>query len=245
MPECRRGRHVPADPLRAVGAVLCFDFAPVGQEGAIGLDPVGGEVALNAMDWPLPARARHDPDVCRRCADAAASCCVQAPGNEERCFPVSDMERRRIEEHIALARGAVTLEPNSAAFRTHMHRLFPGERRAVDTLFPDGGWHARLSRDGRGRCVFLRTDGCLLPRQARPYYCRLFPFWVAGSRLTVLAAADCLARREGGDPAGMLALFRCAEKSALDLHGRLRLAWGLPPKEGLPFVTSSPARFGT
>jgi Fe-S-cluster containining protein len=201
---------------------------------------------VNARDWPLPAEAPRDPEVCRRCAGCfPTTCCVHTPGDEETCFPVSDMERRRIEEHIALDRGAMTLEPNSEAFRNALRRLFPLERRAVDGLFPNGGWHQRLSRDARGRCVFLRAAGCLLPRQARPYYCRLFPFWVAGSRVTVIAAADCLARREGGDPAGMLALLSCAEKLALDLHGRLRLAWGLPPKEGMSFVIPSPARFST
>jgi hypothetical protein len=79
----------------------------------------------------------------------------------------------------------------------------------------------------------------------RPYYCRLFPFWVVGRRVTVIASADCLARREAGDPAGMLDLLHCAEKVALDLHGRLRLAWGFPPREGMPCVTPSPVRFGT
>lgn len=200
---------------------------------------------MNAMDWPVPAEAPRDPEVCRRCAGSVSSCCAHVPGDEERCFPISDMERRRIEDCISLRRGAFVLEPNTGAFRANLYRLFPSERREMDALFPEGGWHARLSRDARGRCVFLRTDGCLLPRQVRPYYCRLFPFWVLGRRLTVIAAADCLARREGGDPAGMLHLLRCPEKMAHDLHGRLRLAWGLPPREDLPCVTPSPARFGT
>ena len=60
-----------------------------------------------------------------------------------------------------------------------------------------------------------------------------------------VSPAGCLARREGGDVAGMLALLNSAEHTARDLHGRLRLAWGLPPKEGMPFVTPSSARFFT
>ncbi|NMC50747.1 MAG: zinc/iron-chelating domain-containing protein, partial [Desulfovibrio sp.] len=31
----------------------------------------------------------------------------------------------------------------------------------------------------------------------------------------------------------------------LDLHRRLRLAWGFPPEEGMAFVTPSLARFNT
>ncbi len=184
-------------------------------------------------------------DVCRRCAGQGSTCCCLTPGEEELCFPVSDTEKHRIVEHLGLDRGAFTQEPNSGAFRANLHRLFPRERRVVDAIFPAAGRHLRLSCDARGRCVFLRAHGCLLPRQVRPYYCRLFPFWVVGGRVTAFAAAGCLAHREGRDVAAMLALLDGTEADARDLHGRLRLAWGLPPKEGMPFVTPSLARFGT
>jgi Fe-S-cluster containining protein len=200
---------------------------------------------VNARDWPGSSPDPGGADICRRCAGVGPTCCAQPPGTEETCFPISEMERRRIEEHLGLDRGAFTLEPNSSAFRTRLSRFFPGESRLVERLFPAAGAHVRLRLDREGRCVFLRRAGCLLPRQARPYYCRLFPFWVTADRVTVFSAAGCLARREGQDLAGMLALLNCAAVTARDLHGRLRLAWGLPPKEGMPFVTPSPARFFT
>lgn len=201
------------------------------------------EVDGNAMDWVHAVWSFGEAGVCSRCAEQGPTCCVLTPGNEELCFPVSEIERRRIEEHIGLDRGAFTLEPNSGAFRDHLHRLFPNDWAAVESLFPDGSTHARLSCDQEGRCVFLRRSGCLLPRQARPYYCRLFPLWVTGDRVTVFSAGGCLARREAQDLAGILALLKCAELTARDLHGRLRLAWGLSPKEGIPCVTPSRARF--
>lgn len=204
--------------------------------------PADREGTVNASNRLAPADQRREPAVCRRCAEIGSTCCVLPPGNEEHGFPVSAMERRRIEETLGLDRGAFTLGPNSGAFRAGLYGLFPRERREVDALFPDGQAHVRLSCDTRGRCIFLRSSGCLLPRQSRPYYCRLFPFWVVGARVTLLAAGGCLARREGRDPAGMLALLDCAATTALDLHGRLRLAWGLPPEEGMPFVTPSRAR---
>lgn len=198
-----------------------------------------------SMDRPGKAPTPLVTDICARCAAAGPTCCELTPGHEDQCFPVSESERHRIVEHVGLSRGAFTAEPNSAAFLSGMHRLFPRERQAVEALFPAGGRHLRLSVSPAGRCVFLRSDGCSLPRQARPYYCRLFPFWMASDRVSGFAAATCLVHREGRTVTGMLALLDVTEAQVRDLHGRLRLAWGLPPKEGMPAVTPPPARFGT
>ena len=217
-----------------------------GRPGARALVvPADREVAVNAKDRPGQGPASGAVDICRCCAEDGPTCCTLSPGQEEACFPLSEMERHRIVEQVGLSRGAFTLEANSGAFRASLYRLFPRERAILDTLFPDAGRHLRLSCDAAGRCVFLRADGCRLPRAVRPYYCRLFPFWVAGGRVTAFAAAECLVHRQGRTVAGMLALLDGTEARVRDLHGRLRLAWGLPPKEGMPFVTPSPVRFGT
>ena len=200
---------------------------------------------MNVIDRPEEGIGAQAPDVCACCAEAGPTCCELTAGQEELCFPISEMERRRIVDFLGLDRGVFALEPNSGAFRANLRRLFPRERKAVEAFFPEGGRHLRLSVDGSGRCVFLRSDGCCLPRPVRPYYCRLFPFWVAGGRVTAFAAAGCLVHRQGRGVAGMLVLLDSTEAQACELHGRLRLAWGFPPKEGMPFVTPSPARFGT
>ncbi len=198
-----------------------------------------------SMDRPGKARGAPAADSCARCAAVGPTCCVMTPGHEDQCFPVSEMERQRIVEQVGLSRGTFTPEANGASFLASLRRLFPGERQAVEALFPPGGRHLRLSTGPSGRCVFLRADGCFLPRPVRPYYCRLFPFWMAAGRVSAFAATTCLVHREGRTVAGMLALLDMTEAQVRDLHGRLRLAWGLPPREGMPTVTPSPARFGT
>ncbi|EHJ49330.1 hypothetical protein DFW101_3331 [Solidesulfovibrio carbinoliphilus subsp. oakridgensis] len=207
--------------------------------------PARREVAVNAMDRPGDIPAPLELDICSRCAGCGPTCCELSPGQEELCFPVSEMERHRIVEQVGLSRGAFTPEPNSRAFLANLRHLFPREGQALELLFPDAGRHLRLSVTPAGRCVFLRATGCRLPRPARPYYCRLFPFWLAGGRVTAFAAAGCLVHRQGRTVAGMLTLLGSSEARVRELHGRLRLAWGLPPREGMPFVTPSPARFGT
>lgn len=207
--------------------------------------PAHREVAVNAVIRPGDGSGPVETDICRSCAENGPTCCELSPGQEEWCFPISEMERHRIVEQVGLSRGAFTPEPNSGAFLANLHRLFPRERQALQVLFPETGRHLRLSVTDAGHCVFLRAAGCRLPRPARPYYCRLFPFWVAGGRVTAFAAAECLVHRQGRTIAGMLTLLGATEARVRELHGRLRLAWGLPPKEGMPFVTPSPARFGT
>ncbi len=190
----------------------------------------------NALQPPAVA-------ICRSCAAAGPTCCTVSPGQEEHCFPVSEMERGRIVEQVGLTVGAFTPEANSGAFRVNMQKLFPRERDLLDQLFPETGRHLRLSCDAAGNCVFLRAAGCCLPRPARPYYCRLFPLWVFSGQVTGFANPGCLIYRQGRNVSGMMRLLGRTAVATRELHGRLRLAWGLPPKEGMPFVTPSPARF--
>ena len=213
-------------------AGVCAPDRAAAREVAVSVDPRG------APDGSLSGET-----VCGRCAAAGPTCCTLSPGQEELCFPVSEMERTRIVEQVGLTLGAFVPETNSGAFLANLGRLFPADREHLPRLFPESGQHLRLAVDRAGNCVFLRLGGCCLPRPVRPYYCRLFPFWLTGRAVSAFAAPGCLVHRHGRTVARMLALLDCTEADVRELHGRLRLAWGLPPKEGMPFVTPSPARF--
>jgi Fe-S-cluster containining protein len=174
-----------------------------------------------------------DPDICQRCALRGPTCCCLEPGTEQGCFPLSEPERERILAALSGAAGAFAREANSPVFLDTMRALFPGEEQLVTRLFPEGGHHMRLAVDEAGCCRLLGPEGCTLPREARPYYCRLFPLWPVGRTTMVFAAERCLAWREGRSLRRLLGLLQTTEKSARELHGRLRLAWGLPPERGL------------
>ena len=161
---------------------------------------------------------------------------------EEFCFPVSEMEWERILDHAG-EKGSFVQEANSTNFVDNIKRLFPGERDLVEQLFPWHKHHLRLATDPEGGCVFLGLGGCVLPREARPYYCRVFPFWIYGDRLTFFTPAKCLAVKEGRSPAGIRKILGTSEAEVRDLHGRLRLAWGLPPREGMRFLEQSFRRY--
>jgi Fe-S-cluster containining protein len=178
---------------------------------------------------PSVTRA-NDAAVCARCAAVGSTCCTLTPGQEDLCFPVSEIERQRIVE-FGPPRGGLTGAPNSSAFLDHLTRLFPRDRERLEQAFPSHGEHLRLATHPDGRCTFLCSTGCILPREARPYYCRLFPFWVSAGAVTAFEAKGCLACREGRFVSGMLPLFNLKRAAVQELHGRMRMAWGLPPQE--------------
>lgn len=181
--------------------------------------------------------AKEDPAICARCALTGPTCCTVTPGSEANCFPVSEMEWERVLEHAG-ERGAFVRETNTQPFRHMVARLFPGEHRAVEELFPHHKVHLRLATTPAGQCIFASAEGCELPREARPYYCRIFPLWVYGERLTVFNADGCSAVREGRGHRGVMAMLGTTENEVRSLFGRLRLAWGLDPGPG--FATAAP-----
>ena len=177
----------------------------------------------------------NDPSVCARCAAQGETCCRLFPGQEEVCFPLSDFEMEAIRT-VWDAKGWFTGQENTTAFVSNVCRLFPGEEGLVKKLFLPRRAHFRLATKKDGTCVLLGETGCLLPQEVRPYYCRLFPLWTVGRQIVALGP-QCLAIREAKTITRLLDSMSMSKAKVFDLHARLRLAWGLPPKSGDPVVT--------
>ncbi|BDQ33161.1 YkgJ family cysteine cluster protein [Pseudodesulfovibrio portus] len=186
----------------------------------------------------VPGTQNGDSDVCRRCSQQGPTCCRIATGQEEFCFPLSQSEKERIQDHVPHTGGFV-LSSNSKAFIDHVCRLFPGEEDLVRELFPEGREHFRLAVDSMGACRFLGPLGCEIPKEARPYYCRIFPFWMIGPDVIFFDSPTCLARREGETLTRILDTLDTGKANVKDLYGRLRLVWGLSPRKGACRVKKS------
>ncbi len=174
----------------------------------------------------------NDPFVCARCAAKGPTCCELTPGCEDLCFPISKYERERILE-CAPDLGGFVLQPNTAIFIENLLRLFPDQRRTVRELFPLGGTHYRLALDEFGKCLFLGPEGCRIPQEARPYYCRLFPFWTSeNGQISILEVAGCLAQQENKTAGKLLKSLDVSLVKARKIHEKLRIAWGFdsPPE---------------
>lgn len=170
-----------------------------------------------------------NPHVCARCAEERGTCCSLTPGDEEHCFPLSRPEWERMLDYCQHV-GGFAESPNSPLFLANMRALFPGEEREIERLFPGHAWHMRLAVNSRGDCLFLGSEGCRLPREVRPWYCRIFPFWVRGGQVTMFAVPGCQAYMEARRAPAALPLYGLTDKDILLLYGQLRLAWGLPPE---------------
>ena len=176
--------------------------------------------------------ANPDPSICAACAAKSHTCCYVSPGNEDQCFPLSQPEQARILPYCSSSLGgkkAFTKSPNSQEFLIAMRSLFPGEQALLDQLFPSGQYHLRMATLKTGYCAFLGEQGCILPRNARPWFCKLFPFWFQHGELTAFAANYCLVAKGAISPAGMLNIMGQEQAVVLEIFNQLRLDWGLVP----------------
>jgi len=181
---------------------------------------------MSKIIHPIPNQL-DNPHSCQRCAEIGPTCCSLDPGDEDSCFPLSRPEWERI-VNWSEDLGAFAESPNSPTFINTLRIFFPGENQKIAGLFPEYAWHMRLAVDQKGACLFLGSAGCKLPREMRPWYCRIFPFWVRKGKVILLNANKCLAFRETRTIRPALALFDTSTEDILQLYGQLRLAWGLP-----------------
>lgn len=173
----------------------------------------------------------HDPCICGLCAAEGPTCCQVTPGEVEVCFPLSPLEMDRIRD-VVEGEGWFAQAPNTEAFRTKLFQLFPRDRAVLDNLFPSTKFHYRFAVRPNGDCHFLGSGGCVLPREARPYYCRLSPVWMRHGEFSRIAQTGCKAVDESRNVATLMQAVDLTPARARDLFGKLRLAWGLSPQEG-------------
>lgn len=122
---------------------------------------------------------------------------------------------------------------NTKPFLRHLRRLFPRDAAVLGRLFPLNKPHTRLALTSDGSCVFLGPCGCVVPEKDRPLYCRMYPFWFVGKRLTGFASSTCLALQSSRTPEGLFPLFNTNRPALWELYSQLRLSWGMdePPRD--------------
>ena len=117
------------------------------------------------------------------------------------------------------------LVPNSPGFVEQLGFLMPD--RDIEAAFSEHGSHWRLATTAQGACIFLGPAGCVLDREVRPTYCRLFPLWQYRGQLTWFAAAECLANEECPSLTAMLAAMGTSGKEVRTLFREMCEKLGL------------------
>ncbi|MCC8194077.1 MAG: zinc/iron-chelating domain-containing protein [Deltaproteobacteria bacterium] len=169
-----------------------------------------------------------EPYICARCAAAGPTCCRTDPANSDKCFPLSDAEKDRLAPYAAaLHLPAAATEENTPEFLRLVGVLFPDRKDVLARSFPEGGTHWRLPLAGDGTCLFLQEDGCALPRDARPWYCQLFPVWVVRNYFDRFQPETCLLTREAPRLADVFAALGMTREQAKKMYGSLCRDWGM------------------
>lgn len=120
------------------------------------------------------------------------------------------------------------LSANNTEFTRAIQNLFPFEREQIAGVFPSAGTHRTLALPDGKNCIFLsKSDGCVLPPAIRPWYCRIFPFWLTGERLQAFAAQNCLACNENKNIRELLKCFGVCSTDLLKMFKNLRRDWGV------------------
>ena len=118
--------------------------------------------------------------LCARCARHTRTCCQDTE------IHVTLGDLRRIAPHAAVN--------DISEFRAPRHPVY-------DQSLEDPVWHQSVFRaDGTrrvlkqqpdGDCVFLGSEGCRLPAEARPLVCRLYPFDYSSEGIHRQLASGC------------------------------------------------------
>lgn len=160
---------------------------------------------------PIP-----DEPICAACARVnGAVCCEVAQGEKLATLLLADIER--IEEATGLVRHRFVERED----------LDPAERLAYETVRPiyrgvfvgNVRWGLKARK---GACVFLeRGKGCVLPQEAKPLACLLYPldFDLAGEP-TLLDAPHCLALERAEGPHHLLSMLGLTRKELTRLRAR-------------------------
>ncbi len=136
-----------------------------------------------------------NPNICGQCDKINSSCCtLRAENNEGLPAPVSEPEITRILNTLKTKSREDIIEnrSNSIEFINQMSLLFPDMIDSVHKIFPLNGIHFEL-KTVEDVCIFKDINGCILPDEARPLFCRIYPFWFFENEPQIFQDVNCLA----------------------------------------------------
>jgi Fe-S-cluster containining protein len=164
--------------------------------------------------------------ICAVCAQNGPTCCQLRQEYADLSFPLSRVEKETIAAYERWKEVCFTVQAaNSVQLISRLKFLFPDDLDTIKTLFPENGRHERLLTNKLGYCVFLGPMGCLLPGNARPLYCRLFPFWVIGGRVAFFPFDLCQAQKATRSVKKSMMRLEVNTARTLSLYNALRRAW--------------------
>ena len=165
-----------------------------------------------------PKAGEPQKSVCAICHEQGGGCCRLGADGTERMFGLTLGE-------VEMIAKASNKEPGSFVTADVVASEFLNDLAAIHPVFSQtmpGGRRLRLAVTQDDACIFLGPTGCSLPIEARPLYCRLFPFWFTpGGQLMVLISSECLAQKNARSGREVLANMGETKKHLRGLFTRL------------------------
>lgn len=171
-------------------------------------------------------------DICKKCFQNQTSCCTLKPDNPEKMMipPVSVPEISRILAHINGTRidDIVSPKPNSAFYAKQMVNLFPDMKDDIYDRFPIDNYHYELKTNGNS-CALLGKQGCMLPKDLRPHFCRIYPFWFFDEEPLLFQDSECLALKSCNTMTEAFLALGTTPDQLKQIHNQICQDWDLQP----------------
>lgn len=147
--------------------------------------------------------------LCARCARHQRTCC-----QDTEVF-VTQGDIRRIEPHADEIEFAEFRAPSDPIYDQSVEDPYWHHR-----VFQPDGTRRVLKQSANGNCIFLGMQGCVLPEDARPLVCRLYPFDYTFEGILPRLASGC--PTELLNPSqSLLTELGMSEDNAKRLHAQL------------------------
>ena len=133
-------------------------------------------------------------NTCVACHESGRGCCFLTDNNTDYQIGISQYDIVKIKTYINQCEGyfivkEVVTDEFRESLSKNIHPIF-------DKIFNNNV--ALRLKTMNGKCIFLKDDGCQLPNDIRPLYCKIYPFWLSADNkhIIVLSSFDCLAQRK-------------------------------------------------
>lgn len=185
-----------------------------------------GSTSLPVLNAPGSAResagesgnSQGDASVCARCAAMGNSCCHSPEGIPLAPSTAGDIQR--ISEHTGLDPAEFVV---SRVVEDEEREAWIADDPAADAWITAENL-LRSVRIVDGRCFFLGSEGCTLPRSIRPIECLRFPFAKRNGHLVADPAGSCLACDESANLEELMKSLKVDSQELNRLERRLRRA---------------------
>lgn len=169
-------------------------------------------------------------DICRQCNSNGTSCCAVRSENLEKMMipPVSEAEVERILFFIGNTNrnDVFKTKANSTFYIHQMLNLFPNMEKSIFEAFPENKNHYELKTPNNA-CALLGINGCVLPKEIRPHFCRIYPFWFFGEDSHIFQDSDCLALQQCDTIPEVLLALGTNPETLKQIYSQIFQDWGL------------------